>query len=72
VRSGLPGGEALAFSLAVWELNAAAFEPTDLVVADLPPAAARTMAAAGFGPTTSLVDLCRHHAAVLRTLLPCP
>jgi nicotinic acid mononucleotide adenylyltransferase len=72
VRSGLPGGHALAFSLAVWELNAAAFAGTGLAVADLPPAAARTMTVAGFAPHIRLVDLCHQHAAVLRTLLPRP
>ena len=45
------------------------FAPTDLTVADLPPAAARTMAAAGFAPDTPLADVARHHAAVLRTFV---
>ena len=70
VRSGLPGGDAVAFSLAVWELNAAVFAPTPLTVADLPAPTARTLACAGFTPGTLLADVARRHAATLRSLLP--
>ena len=69
VRSGLPGGDAVTFSLAVWELNAAIFEATPLTVADLPVPAARTLACSGFTPSTLLADVARRHAATLRSLL---
>lgn len=69
VRTGLPGGDAIAFSLATWDLNTQVFAPTALTVADLPPPAARTLAAAGFAATTTLADACRHHANILRSLI---
>lgn len=70
VRSGLPGDSSLAFSAAVWDRNADVFTATHLTVADLPGPAARTMACAGYPPDVLLADLCRHHAATLRALLP--
>lgn len=69
-RSGIPAGSSLAFSAALWDRNAAVFAGTRLTVADLPAPAARTMACAGHPPDAHLVDVCRHHAATLRSLLP--
>jgi hypothetical protein len=67
VRAGLPGTDALAFSIATWLLGASVFAGTGLAVADLPPATARTLTVAGFEPAQLLADVCHRHADVLRS-----
>jgi nicotinic acid mononucleotide adenylyltransferase len=71
-RAEIPPDRALAFSRAVWELNAEVFARTGLTVSDLPPPAGRTARVAGFAPGDLLEDLARHHTQVLAGLLQPP
>ena len=72
VRCGVPATGAIAFSVAVWARNAEVFATSRRTVADLPAPAAATLTCAGATATTSLADLCHHHATVLATFLPRP
>jgi hypothetical protein len=64
VRCSVPAAHALAFSAAVWSLNASHFERTSLRVGDLPPPARATFAF--MGERTPLADVCRAHLDRLR------
>lgn len=69
-RGTVPSGDALAFSIAGWDLNVTAFDGTGRTVADLPAPAATVLRHAGHAATTPLVDVARAYAAALRRLVP--
>jgi len=69
-RGTVPVTDAVAFSIAGWELNAAAFAGTGLTVADLPAPAAAVLHHAGYDPSAALEAVARAHATTLRSLLP--
>jgi nicotinic acid mononucleotide adenylyltransferase len=69
VRCSIPDDHALAFSHGAWALNAETFRSTDLRIRDLPPAAARTLRAAGHPPDAPLHEVCDGYAARLAHLM---
>lgn len=70
VRAGIPGAEALPFSIDVWRLNAETLAGTGLSVADLPAASARPLLVAGERPDAPLHEVATRYADRLAGLLP--